>query len=51
MPFDVFEKDELPEEIQTWLSRELKELRFQKFIIPAHGIEKDFSFFCKVQVC
>ena len=50
MPFDVYGKDELPAEVQTWLSRELKDLRFQKFVIPEHGYEKDFSLFCKIQV-
>ena len=49
MPFDVFGKDELPAEIQSWLNKDIAELRFNKFLIPNFGIEKDFSLFSKIQ--
>ena len=49
IPFDFFEKDDLPPEVQSWLTRDIADLRHNKFIVPAMGIEKDFSLFSRIQ--
>lgn len=48
-PFEVFGENELPNEIKSWLSRDVSAVRFNKFIIPEMGIERDYSLFCRVQ--
>ena len=49
VPFEVFSEQELPDEIKSWLSRDVSPLRFNKFIIPSMGIERDYSLFCRIQ--
>lgn len=49
MPFDVFTLDDLPCEVQSWMSRDIVDLRLNKFIVQGMGIEKDFSLFMKIQ--
>lgn len=48
-PFEVFGEQELPEAIKSWLSQDVSSLRFNKFIIPAMGIDRDYSLFCRIQ--